>query len=60
MKISKDIKILSLKIVMSTLFFSCNNTQNEPNIIIVLTDDQGWTDTSVRMIETRDDSKSDF
>jgi len=60
MKISKDIKILSLKIVMSTLFFSCNNTQNEPNIIIVLTDDQGWTDTSVRMIDTRDDSKSDF
>ena len=60
MKISKDNKILSLTIVMSILFFSCNNTHNKPNIIIVLTDDQGWTDTSVRMIETRDDSKSDF
>ncbi len=32
----------------------------KPNIILVLTDDQGWTDTSVRMMAGRDDSRSDF
>lgn len=32
----------------------------KPNIILVLTDDQGWTDTSVRMMADRPDSKSDF
>ncbi len=32
----------------------------KPNILLVLTDDQGWTDTSVRMMAGRADSKSDF
>jgi len=32
----------------------------KPNIILVLTDDQGWTDTSVRMMPDRHDTKSDF
>ncbi|MHC5056941.1 MAG: sulfatase-like hydrolase/transferase [Planctomycetota bacterium] len=32
----------------------------EPNIILILTDDQGWTDTSVRMMAGREDSRSDF
>lgn len=36
-----------------------NGTTN-PNIILVLTDDQGWTDTSVQMMAGRADSKSDF
>lgn len=31
-----------------------------PNILLVLTDDQGWTDTSVQMMKSRPDSKSDF
>ena len=31
-----------------------------PNIILILTDDQGWTDTSVPMMAGRPDSKSDF
>lgn len=34
--------------------------QNSPNIILILTDDQGWTDTSVPMMKDREDSKSDF
>ena len=31
-----------------------------PNIVLILTDDQGWTDTSVAMSVDRPDSKSDF
>ena len=54
----------SFKLVLITAFFflfnSCDNSRNEPNIIIVLTDDQGWTDSSVRMIKDREDSRSDF
>jgi len=30
----------------------------KPNIILVLTDDQHWTDTSVRMMKSRKDSRS--
>ena len=56
--------IISFKIVLITAIFfilySCGNSKNQPNIIIVLTDDQGWTDSSVRMMKDRDDSKSDF
>lgn len=32
----------------------------KPNIIIFFTDDQGWTDTSVRMMKDRPDSRSYF
>jgi len=32
----------------------------KPNVILVLTDDQGWTDTSVPMMAARADSRSDF
>lgn len=32
----------------------------KPNIIIFFTDDQGWADTSVRMMKDRADSRSDF
>jgi len=31
-----------------------------PNVLLVLTDDQGWTDTSVRMMADRPDSASGF
>ena len=31
-----------------------------PNIIVILTDDQGWTGTSIQMQADRPDSKSDF
>ena len=54
----------SFKLVLITaiffLFNSCDNNISQPNIIIVLTDDQGWTDSSVRMMKDREDSKSDF
>ena len=33
---------------------------DKPNIILVLTDDQGWTGTSVPMMMGRSDSRSDF
>jgi len=32
----------------------------KPNIILFLTDDQGWVDTSVQMMKDRADIKSDF
>ena len=32
----------------------------KPNIILFLTDDQGWTDTSVPMMRGRADSRSDY
>ena len=32
----------------------------KPNIILFLTDDQGWADTSVQMMADRPDTKSDF
>jgi len=34
--------------------------KGKPNIILFLTDDQGWTDTSVAMMKGRNDSKSDY
>ena len=44
----------------SLFLFSCGSEENQPNIILVLVDDQGWTDSSVRMMKDREDSKSDF
>jgi len=35
-------------------------SRKKPNIILILTDDQGWTDTSVEMMKGRADSKSDY
>jgi arylsulfatase A-like enzyme len=37
-----------------------NETTTKPNIIFILTDDQGWADTSVPMMKDRPDSRSDF
>jgi arylsulfatase A-like enzyme len=34
--------------------------KKNPNIILFLTDDQGWADTSVKMMKDMPDSKSDF
>ena len=35
-----------------------DSDNKKSNIILVLTDDQGWADTSVRMMKDREDSKS--
>lgn len=35
-------------------------SRKKPNIIIFFTDDQGWADTSIRMMKDRPDSKSYF
>lgn len=34
--------------------------EQAPNIILILTDDQGWNNTQVAMIPGREDTKSDF
>ena len=35
-------------------------TKRRPNFVIFYTDDQGWADTSVRMMKSRPDSRDDF
>ncbi|NQU52204.1 MAG: N-acetylgalactosamine-6-sulfatase, partial [Bacteroidetes bacterium] len=41
-------KKLNLLFLISFTLFSCltNKTQNQPNIILIMTDDQGWGDLS--------------
>ena len=55
---------INLKLIIIIFFYiffnSCETSRSQPNIILILTDDQGWTDSSVRMIEDREDSRSDF
>tara|TARA_Y100000768_G_scaffold327153_1_gene264711 strand:+ start:380 stop:1942 length:1563 start_codon:yes stop_codon:yes gene_type:complete len=55
---------INLKLIIIVFFYiffnSCKTSSSHPNIILILTDDQGWTDSSVRMIEDREDSRSDF
>ena len=36
------------------------NLPDRPNILVILTDDQGWNGSSVSMLSSRADSKSDF
>ena len=45
---------------ITIISFSCESKNSQPNIILVLVDDQGWTDSSVRMMKDREDSRSDF
>src|SRR5690606_11856713 len=65
MKIIKKSCLLVLAIIL--LFGSCNRTtpakkgkQKSPNIIFILTDDQGWTHTSHRADPNIAESKSDY
>ena len=65
--LTKEVNIIMKTYVLKTIImfisiisFSCESKNIQPNIILVLVDDQGWTDSSVRMMKDRDDSKSDF
>ncbi len=61
--IIKAIKVLAsvLLLLLSVQSFAQEENSKErgkPNIILFLTDDQGWTDTSLQMMEERPESKS--
>ena len=65
----KIFKTLFFPLTILLLFFSCksNDHSNEkqkladtPNFILILTDDQGWNGTSVKMMDDEPGSKSDY
>tara|TARA_B100000575_G_scaffold263310_1_gene238371 strand:+ start:387 stop:1838 length:1452 start_codon:yes stop_codon:yes gene_type:complete len=65
----KIFKTLFLHVTILLLFFSCksNDHSNEkpkladtPNFILILSDDQGWNGTSVKMMDDEPGSKSDY
>ena len=57
------LKIIVLLFLL-LLFFSCNSflssSPSAPNFILILTDDQGWTSTSLQMSEEIEMSKSTY
>jgi len=65
----KIFKTLFFPVIILLLFFSCksNDHSNEkqkladtPNFILILSDDQGWNGTSVKMMDDEPGSKSDY
>mgnify|MGYP006228802459 FL=1 len=56
----KDYVLKTVITFITIMSFSCKSKNIQPNIILVLVDDQGWTDSSVRMMKDREDSRSDF
>jgi len=56
---TKFIIILSMLLLL-LIVQSYAQRGGKPNIILFLTDDQGWTDTSLQMMEGRPDSKSHY
>ena len=65
----KIFKTLFFPLTILLLFFSCksNDHSNEkqkladtPNFILILSDDQGWNGTSVKMMNDEPGSKSDY
>lgn len=53
----KNLLLTSIFLVFALL---TRGRAESPNIVLILTDDQGWTDTSVPMMADRPDSRSDF
>ncbi len=59
----KAVGLAALVLVLSGVYAQASQTKQakkKPNIIVFFTDDQGWADTSVRMMKERADSRSDF
>jgi len=59
MRLSK----LMLLVCMALLWYGNGSVTligQPPNIILILSDDQGWNNTEVAMMPNRDDSKSDY
>jgi len=52
--------VAAMTFVGSTFSWSAESKNKKPNMILFLTDDQGWVDTSVQMMRSRPDSKSDY
>ena len=49
---------LIYSLIISLFIISCNNkSDNPPNFILILADDQGWSGTSVKMSSNNDYSK---
>jgi arylsulfatase A-like enzyme len=48
--------ILTLLLISSQMVYS----QRSPNFIVILADDQGWTETSVQMMNSVPNSKSNY
>jgi arylsulfatase A-like enzyme len=55
----KAVKFL-FYIVLVNVFSAHGNAQNNPNIIFILADDLSWIGTQIRMIDEREDAKSDW
>ena len=52
---------LIYSLIISLFIISCNNkSDNPPNFILILADDQGWSGTSVKMSSNNDYSKSQY
>jgi arylsulfatase A-like enzyme len=60
LEIIKAINVLSIIIFLFLFTQSYAREKGKPNIILFLTDDQGWTDTSLQMMEGRPESKSHY
>ena len=56
-------RLVALVFVLGGVYIQplqARQARDKPNIIVFFTDDQGWADTSVRMMADRADSRSDF
>ncbi len=58
-------RVLILGYLIFSLIFGCNArkikpNETSPNFILILTDDQGWNGTSVQMMDTEPQSRSDY